>query len=158
MTKLKRTQQGNLLNWPINTYFQQPQSNYLTPNCMSESKTERLGFQKYDNDIQVPILFLLPRSKISQQVKPEVSMIHVKNKRSVHQKFYACPQKQILGLLLNIEWLSVKAICWDCMVYFNIFHLQWFHCMTHSQMLGKVEYTLPAKIWRLVGCTEMLSW
>ena len=31
-------------------------------------------------------------------------------------------------------------------------------CMTHSQMLGKVEYGLPAKIWRLVGCTEMLSW
>ena len=30
--------------------------------------------------------------------------------------------------------------------------------MTHSQMLGKVEYGLPAKIWRLVGCTEMLSW
>ena len=29
--------------------------------------------------------------------------------------------------------------------------------MTHSQMLGKVEYGLPAKIWRLVGCTEMLS-
>ena len=28
---------------------------------------------------------------------------------------------------------------------------------THSQMLGKVEYGLPAKIWRLVGCTEMLS-
>ena len=31
-------------------------------------------------------------------------------------------------------------------------------CMSHSQMLGKVEYGLPAKIWRLVGCTEMLSW
>ena len=30
--------------------------------------------------------------------------------------------------------------------------------MTHSQMLRKVEYALPAKIWRLVGCTEMLSW
>ena len=30
--------------------------------------------------------------------------------------------------------------------------------MTHSQMLGKFEYTLPAKFWRLVGCTEMLSW
>ena len=29
--------------------------------------------------------------------------------------------------------------------------------MTHSQMLGKVEYGLPAKIGRLVGCTEMLS-
>ena len=25
--------------------------------------------------------------------------------------------------------------------------------MSHSQMLGKVEYGLPAKIWRLVGCT-----
>ena len=30
--------------------------------------------------------------------------------------------------------------------------------MTHSQMLGKIEYTLPPKFWRLVGCTEMLSW
>ena len=30
--------------------------------------------------------------------------------------------------------------------------------MSHSQMLGKIEYTLPAKFWRLVGCTEMLSW
>ena len=30
--------------------------------------------------------------------------------------------------------------------------------MSHSQMLGKFEYTLPAKFWRLVGCTEMLSW
>ena len=30
--------------------------------------------------------------------------------------------------------------------------------MTHCQMLGKFEYTLPAKFWRLVGCTEMLSW
>ena len=29
---------------------------------------------------------------------------------------------------------------------------------SHCQMLGKVEYGLPAKIWRLVGCTEMLSW
>ena len=29
--------------------------------------------------------------------------------------------------------------------------------MTHSQMLGKVEYGLPAKIRRLVGCTEMVS-
>ena len=30
--------------------------------------------------------------------------------------------------------------------------------MSHSQMLGKFEYGLPAKFWRLVGCTEMLSW
>ena len=30
--------------------------------------------------------------------------------------------------------------------------------ISHSQMLGKVESGLPAKIWRLVGCTEMLSW
>ena len=30
--------------------------------------------------------------------------------------------------------------------------------MSHSQMLGKVESGLAAKIWRLVGCTEMLSW
>ena len=30
--------------------------------------------------------------------------------------------------------------------------------MSHSQMLGKFKYGLPAKFWRLVGCTEMLSW
>ena len=30
--------------------------------------------------------------------------------------------------------------------------------MSHCQMLGKFEYGLPAKFWRLVGCTEMLSW
>ena len=30
--------------------------------------------------------------------------------------------------------------------------------MSHSQMLGKFEYGLPAKFWHLVGCTEMLSW
>ena len=29
--------------------------------------------------------------------------------------------------------------------------------MTHSQMLQKVESDLPAKIGRLVGCTEMIS-
>ena len=27
-----------------------------------------------------------------------------------------------------------------------------------SQMFQKVEYGLPAKIWRLVGCTKMISW
>ena len=32
------------------------------------------------------------------------------------------------------------------------------HYMSHSQMLGIFEYGLPAKFWRLVGCTEMLSW
>ena len=53
---------------------------------------------------------------------------------------------------------------------FPIFQLNWtvqkncfrtfflWQDMSHSQMLGKVEYGLPAKIWRLVGCTEMLSW
>ena len=30
--------------------------------------------------------------------------------------------------------------------------------MSHCQILGKFEYGLPAKFWRLVGCTEMLSW
>ena len=30
--------------------------------------------------------------------------------------------------------------------------------MTHWQMFQKVESVLPAKIWRLVGCTEMISW
>ena len=34
----------------------------------------------------------------------------------------------------------------------------WTMNMSHCQMLGKFEYTLPAKFWRLVGCTEMLSW
>ena len=32
-----------------------------------------------------------------------------------------------------------------------------FH-MTHSQMFQKVEYGLPAKIWQLLGYTEMISW
>ena len=36
--------------------------------------------------------------------------------------------------------------------------LQYLVDMSHCQMLGKVEYGLPAKIWRLVGSTEMLSW
>ena len=49
----------------------------------------------------MPILFLLPRHKLSQQVKPEVSIIHVKNKRSLHQKFYACPQNQVFYRLLK---------------------------------------------------------
>ena len=30
--------------------------------------------------------------------------------------------------------------------------------MTHCQMFQKVVSVLPAKIWRLVGCTEMISW
>ena len=30
--------------------------------------------------------------------------------------------------------------------------------MTHCQMFQKVESDLPAKIWRLVGYTEMISW
>ena len=48
---------------------------------------------------------------------------------------------------------------------FELYHLRLYSLkytvniyMTHSQMLGKFEYTLPAKFWRLVGCTEMLSW
>ena len=30
--------------------------------------------------------------------------------------------------------------------------------MRRYQMFQKVEYGLPAKIWRLVGCTEMVYW
>ena len=30
--------------------------------------------------------------------------------------------------------------------------------MTNCQMFKKVESDLPAKIWRLIGCTEMISW
>ena len=45
-------------------------------------------------------------------------------------------------------------------IWSNKYHHRptWTMYMSHSQMLGKFEYTLPAKFWRLVGCTEMLSW
>ena len=36
--------------------------------------------------------------------------------------------------------------------------IQIYISMRGCQMLGKVESDLPAKIWRLVGCTEMISW
>ena len=39
----------------------------------------------------------------------------------------------------------------------RVLHICILH-MTHSQMFQKVKSDLPAKIWRLVGCTEMLSW
>ena len=56
----------------------------------------------------------------------------------------------------GIWWLS-KYIQ-QC--HTKVFRKQWnkTEYMSHSQMLGKFEYTLPAKFWRLVGCTEMLSW
>ena len=37
-------------------------------------------------------------------------------------------------------------------------YLKIYVLICHSQMLGKVGYGLSAKIWRLVGCTKMLSW
>ena len=45
--------------------------------------------------------------------------------------------------------------------FMTVIHQIWWTSiihMSHSQMLGKFEYGLPAKFWRLVGCTEMLSW
>ena len=45
-------------------------------------------------------------------------------------------------------------------IWFTIQYVWRFEILdkSHSQMLGKFEYGLPAKFWRLVGCTEMLSW
>ena len=67
-----------------------------------------------------------------------------------------CPRAQIrctMAVHLTQAWtshLGVQLRC--CLIFVQNVH------MTHSQMLGKIEYTLPAKFWRLVGCTEMLSW
>ena len=52
------------------------------------------------------------------------------------------------NVILITSSLSQKSFC-KTLFFYN---------MTHSQMLGKFEYTSPAKFWRLVGCTEMLSW
>ena len=59
--------------------------------------------------------------------------------------FYHLTMLMIMITRSIIIWLSIAK---------SNFH----YYMSHCQMLGKVEYGLPAKIWRLVGCTEMLSW
>ena len=60
-----------------------------------------------------------------------------------------------------------KTYHWQhLIVRIRFFNLFWqrseiyalFSFTTHCQMFQKVESVLPAKIWRLVGCTEMLSW
>ena len=68
----------------------------------------------------------------------------------------------------NLRYLqsqcACRAVCAPKIAYRLILHSldrTWLYpCihMSHSQMLGKFEYGLPAKFWRLVGCTEMLSW
>ena len=64
-----------------------------------------------------------------------------------------CPlHRHIFKMLWNLLWKYY---------YWNVKQRRLSHTsldMIHCQMLGKVEYGLPAKIWRLVGCTEMLSW
>ena len=66
--------------------------------------------------------------------------------------------QQLPALLL---YIYVVKLCFRFTLLAN-FHfylcLRYNFHMSHSQMLGKFEYTLPAKFWRLVGCTEMLSW
>ena len=68
----------------------------------------------------------------------------------------------------TVEYFFFAQVCWagSCTTYEyrihvqhrevqKVFELQLY--MSHCQMFGKVEYGLPAKIGRLVGCTEMLS-
>ena len=52
------------------------------------------------------------------------------------------------------EW----KICGSVYIVHIIISYYHYIYMSHCQMLGKFEYGLPAKFWRLVGCTEMLSW
>ena len=62
-------------------------------------------------------------------------------------------------------WVPKKCSCpsspdWYRSSAFSIWHF-WLPQQlytTHSQMFQKVESDLPAKIWRLVGCTKMISW
>ena len=62
-----------------------------------------------------------------------------------------------LARVLQTEWICFPWGTSTSNVMHSTMHCTIVH-MTHSQMLGKFEYTLPAKFWRLVGCTEMLSW
>ena len=67
-----------------------------------------------------------------------------------------------LCFILEKSWVALYSdVCeWVSMSGIGVTrpNLHFFQYMSHSQMLGKFEYTLPAKFWRLVGCTEMLSW
>ena len=54
-------------------------------------------------------------------------------------------------------WRSGHVMRGGSMTARNIFDLR-YTCMYESFSDVGVEYGLPAKIWRLVGCTEMLSW
>ena len=70
-----------------------------------------------------------------------------------------------------VKWQLEEGWSWDRKAHTGGWICQWGYMdflkllqgfvkvvMSHSQMLGKFEYGLPAKFWRLVGCTEMLSW
>ena len=54
--------------------------------------------------------------------------------------------------------IQKRKIDRKCLIMINLPKSSSWSDMTHSQMLGKFEYTLPAKFWRLVGCTDMPSW
>ena len=78
-----------------------------------------------------------------QIMRPRSDICHAMPRHSGrHSLTPRCQSWQTKTMFAHI--LSEFSIIW------------WF--LTHSQMLGKFEYGLPAKIWRLVGCTKMLSW
>ena len=84
-----------------------------------------------------------------------------------YQIFFVCESLSFLVFLFTFFWeLPCKQHCiWPRSDHLDqpatkdssTFSDRLLH-MSHSQMLGKFEYGLPAKFWRLVGCTEMLSW
>ena len=61
-------------------------------------------------------------------------------------------------LIHNFVNETLNQAKYENSVYFNFEKQRREGGTSHSQMLGKVKSGLPAKIWRLVGCTEMLSW
>ena len=60
----------------------------------------------------------------------------------------------ILWLLWPLRWLPSSYVAYSAILIVTSTTIY----TTHSQMFQKVESDLPAKIWRLVGCTEMISW
>ena len=71
-----------------------------------------------------------------------------------------CLKKSIASTIFSVSLMLPHGLYrlshWCGQASHSVGHFESY--MSHSQMLGKFEYTLPAKFWRLVGCTEMLSW
>ena len=95
-----------------------------------------------------------PRVIISEKVGAEIGLFPV----SVgHQVWPKNPFLADGRIVLSAQGLGQQA--WTLVLLLLYWGVKVYQLhMTHSQMLGKFEYTLPAKFWRLVGCTEMLSW